>query len=135
MPSRRKATNTNFITNIMVWPNRGSNQRSTTLEASTLTITPALRLKWFRYSIIWQWCFLFYRCGLAGETGPRCIVPSQVRNEKTGKVHESCIFFILQRTFDIYILIILYFHWLTSVNFSHFNLLLWNPSAKWTEAW
>jgi hypothetical protein len=22
---------------------------------------------------------------------------------------------------------------LSSVNFSHFNLLLWNPSAKWTE--
>ena len=24
---------------------------------------------------------------------------------------------------------------LSSVNFSHFNLLLWNPSAKWTETW
>jgi hypothetical protein len=23
----------------------------------------------------------------------------------------------------------------SSVNFSHFNLLLWNPSAKWTETW
>jgi hypothetical protein len=26
-------------------------------------------------------------------------------------------------------------HHLASVNFSHFNLLLWNPSAKWTETW
>jgi hypothetical protein len=24
---------------------------------------------------------------------------------------------------------------LSSVNFSHFNLLLWNSSAKWTETW
>jgi hypothetical protein len=24
---------------------------------------------------------------------------------------------------------------LSSVNFSHFNLLLWNLSAKWTETW
>ena len=24
---------------------------------------------------------------------------------------------------------------LSSVNFSHFNLLFWNPSAKWTETW
>ena len=24
---------------------------------------------------------------------------------------------------------------LSSFNFSHFNLLLWNPSAKWTETW
>jgi hypothetical protein len=24
---------------------------------------------------------------------------------------------------------------LSSVNFSHFNLLLWNPYAKWTETW
>jgi len=24
---------------------------------------------------------------------------------------------------------------LSSVNFSHFNFLLWNPSAKWTETW
>ena len=24
---------------------------------------------------------------------------------------------------------------LSSVYFSHFNLLLWNPSAKWTETW
>ena len=24
---------------------------------------------------------------------------------------------------------------LSSVNFSHFNLLLWNPSAIWTETW
>ena len=24
---------------------------------------------------------------------------------------------------------------LSSVNFSHFNLLLWNPSAKWSETW
>ena len=24
---------------------------------------------------------------------------------------------------------------LSSVIFSHFNLLLWNPSAKWTETW
>jgi hypothetical protein len=24
-------------------------------------------------------------------------------------------------------------HRLSSVNVSHFNLLLWNPSAKWTE--
>ena len=24
---------------------------------------------------------------------------------------------------------------LSFVNFSHFNLLLWNPSAKWTETW
>ena len=23
----------------------------------------------------------------------------------------------------------------SSVNFSHFNFLLWNPSAKWTETW
>jgi hypothetical protein len=23
----------------------------------------------------------------------------------------------------------------SSVNFSHFNLLLWNPSAKWSETW
>ena len=23
----------------------------------------------------------------------------------------------------------------SSVNFSHFNLLIWNPSAKWTETW
>jgi hypothetical protein len=23
----------------------------------------------------------------------------------------------------------------SSVNFSHFNLLLWNPLAKWTETW
>ena len=26
-------------------------------------------------------------------------------------------------------------HRLSSVNFSHFNLFLWNPSAKWTETW
>jgi hypothetical protein len=26
-------------------------------------------------------------------------------------------------------------HRLSSVNFSHFNLLLWNPSAKWTKTW
>jgi hypothetical protein len=24
---------------------------------------------------------------------------------------------------------------LSSVNFSHFNLLLWNPSVKWSETW
>jgi hypothetical protein len=24
---------------------------------------------------------------------------------------------------------------LSSINFSHFNLLLWNSSAKWTETW
>jgi hypothetical protein len=24
---------------------------------------------------------------------------------------------------------------LSSVNFSHFNLLLWNPTAIWTETW
>ncbi len=24
---------------------------------------------------------------------------------------------------------------MSSVNFSHFNLLLWNPSAKWSETW
>jgi hypothetical protein len=24
---------------------------------------------------------------------------------------------------------------LPRVNFSHFNLLLWNPSAKWSETW
>ena len=23
----------------------------------------------------------------------------------------------------------------SSINFSHFNLLIWNPSAKWTETW
>jgi hypothetical protein len=28
-----------------------------------------------------------------------------------------------------------FWHHLASVNFSHFNLLLWNPSAKWTETW
>jgi hypothetical protein len=26
-------------------------------------------------------------------------------------------------------------HHLSSIDFSHFNLLLWNPSAKWTETW
>ena len=26
-------------------------------------------------------------------------------------------------------------HHLSSVNFSHFNLLLWNPSVKWTVTW
>ena len=24
---------------------------------------------------------------------------------------------------------------LSSINFSHFDLLLWNPSAKWSETW
>ena len=24
---------------------------------------------------------------------------------------------------------------LSSINYSHFNLLLWNPSAKWTQTW
>ena len=28
----------------------------------------------------------FFRCGLAGETGPRCTVPSQIKNKITGKV-------------------------------------------------
>lgn len=31
---------------------------------------------------------VYTKCGLAGETGPRCIVPSQVRNEKTGKTEK-----------------------------------------------
>lgn len=30
---------------------------------------------------------LFCRCGVAGETSPRCIIPSEVRDDKTGQVH------------------------------------------------
>lgn len=30
----------------------------------------------------------YTRCGLAGEAGPRCIVPSQVKNKVTGKVEK-----------------------------------------------
>lgn len=31
---------------------------------------------------------VYTKCGLAGETGPRCIVPSEVQNERTGKVEQ-----------------------------------------------
>ncbi|OWF35723.1 Protein phosphatase 1 regulatory subunit 37 [Mizuhopecten yessoensis] len=27
-----------------------------------------------------------FRCGLAGETGPRCIIPSEIKNAKSGKI-------------------------------------------------
>jgi hypothetical protein len=37
----REATNTNVI--VFVWPDRGSNPRSTTLKASTVTMTPPVQ--------------------------------------------------------------------------------------------
>ena len=38
-----EATNTNFIV-FVIWPDQGSNPRSTTLEVSMPTITPPIRL-------------------------------------------------------------------------------------------
>ena len=29
---------------------------------------------------------LSFRCGLAGESGPRCIIPSEIKSARTGKV-------------------------------------------------
>ena len=29
---------------------------------------------------------LYCRCGVAGETSPRCIIPSELRDDKTGQV-------------------------------------------------
>ena len=68
-----EATNTNFI--VLVWPDQGSNSWSTSIEATTLTITPMIRFKikecaFFVYIIhtIQQNCFTKYKKKLCFNT-------------------------------------------------------------------
>jgi hypothetical protein len=64
------------ILQFLVWPDRGSNPRSTTLEASTLTISPSMQLK----STVWvtskpqvlKW--LRCRPNLRSSSNNRCFV-------------------------------------------------------------
>ena len=64
--------------------------------ASDTRVRPIHRCIWYFHSLTFshqsrQFCVVTtltfsYRCGVAGESAPRCIIPSQLKNEKTGKV-------------------------------------------------
>ena len=95
-------------------------------------------LNWMRIEICLHYIFSYWFSANMRNiwlcTLIKCF-PNKIKTQSNNTYHEISLIFSSLCRRQCELLPSLGVRHLSSINFSHFNLVLWNPSAKWSETW